>query len=132
MRLSLAGQQIALFDALNAPFWIDAGRFVQEPASSGLATRLSRWLAERDGDSAGATVSREGETALAEGAGPAGSRLQFGFGAPGAGHMSLAPHTATAEARLGNTVLAAFASAGSGGEAGVHTMEGDAHGLTLA
>ena len=132
MRRSLAGQQIALFDTLNAPFWVDAGHFVREPAPAGLATRLSRWLAERDGDGAGAAVSREGETALAEGAGPAGSRLQFGFGAPGAGHMSLAPHTATAKARLGNTMLAAFASAGSGGEAGVRTMEGDTHGITLA
>ncbi len=132
MERSLAGSEIALFDTLNAPFWVDAGHFVREPAPTGLATRLSRWLAERDGDGAGATVSREGETALAEGAGPAGSRLQFGFGAPGAGHMSLAPHTATAKAWLGNTVLAAFASADSGGEAGVRTMEGDTHGITLA
>ena len=111
---------------------MDAGHFVREPAPAGLATRLSRWLAERDGDGAGANVSRQGETALAEGAGPAGSRLQFSYGAPGAGHMSLAPHTATAKARLGNTVLAAFASAGSGGEAGVHAMQGDTHGITLA
>ena len=132
MRRSLAGQQIALFDTLNAPFWVDAGHFVREAAPAGLATRLSRWLAEPDGDGSGAPVSDEGETALAEGVGPAGSRLQFDFGAPGAGHMSLASHTATAEARLGNTVLSAFASTGSGGEAGVHTMEGDAHGLTLA
>ena len=132
MHRSLAGQQIALFDTLNAPFWVDAGHFVREPAPAGLATRLSRWLAKRDGNGAGAIVSREGETALAEGAGPAGSRLQFGFGAAGAGHMSLAPHTATTKARLGNTVLAAFASAGSGGEAGVRTMEGDTHGITLA
>ncbi|MCY4502714.1 MAG: S8 family serine peptidase [Alphaproteobacteria bacterium] len=132
MRRSLAGQQIALFDTLNAPFWVDAGHFVREPAPAGLATRLYRWLAKRDGDGAGAIVSREGETALAEGAGPAGSGLQFGFGTTGTGHMSLAPHTATAKARLGNTVLAAFASAGSGGEAGVRTMEGDTHGITLA
>lgn len=132
MRRSLAGQQIALFDALDAPFWVDAGHFVREPARAGLATRLSRWLAERESDSAGGPVSGEGEIALAEGAGPAGSRLRFGFGRPGAGHMGLAPHTATTQARLGNTVLAAFASAGSGGEAGVHRMDGDTHGITLA
>ena len=132
MLRSLAGQQIALFDSLNAPFWIDAGRFVQEPAPAGLATRLSRWLAPREGLDGGTPVSGEDGTALAAGAGPAGSSLHLKLGAPGAGHMALASRPAAAEARLGNAVLSAFASTGSGGEGGVHTMEGDAHGLTLA
>ena len=132
MLRSLAGQQIALFDSLNAPFWIDAGRFVQEPAPAGLATRLSRWLVLREGLDGGTPVFGEDGTALAEGAGPAGSSLRLGFGATGAGHMGLASRPATAEARFGDTVLSAFASTGSGGEGGVHTMEGDAHGLTLA
>ena len=132
MHRSLAGQQIALFDSLNAPFWVDAGRFVQEPAPAGLAARLSRWLDARDETGREPPVSGEGGGALAEGAGPAGSSLHLGFGMTGAGHMGLAPRPATAEARFGDTVLSAFASTSSGGEAGVHTMEGDAHGLTLA
>ncbi len=132
MERSLAGSEIALFDSLNAPFWVDAGHFVQEPAPAGLATRLSHWLAERDGIGGRPPVSSQGGMALANGAGPAGSVLHLGFGAPGAGHMGLASRPATAEARFGDAFLSAFASTGSPGKAGVQSVEGDAHGLSLA
>ena len=132
MQLSLAGHEVAMFDALGAPFWIDAGRFVGQPAPTRLATRVSRWLAARDGVSIGLPVSGSGGVALAEGIGPAGSSFQLGFGPPGVGHMSLASRSAAAGARIGNATLSAFASTGSGGEAGIHSVEAAAHGLALA
>ena len=132
MRLSLAGQDLALFDALGAPFWLDSRRFFRQQAPAGLATRVSRWLAGRDGVGGGAPASGNGGVALAEGAGPGGSRLRLGFGSPGPGHMGLAARPAAAEARFGNAVLSAFASTGSSGEAGARSTDGDAHGLSVA
>ena len=132
MRLSLAGQEVAMFDALGAPFWIDAGRLVGQPAPTRLAIRVSRWLAARDGVSIGLPVSGSGGVALAEGIGPAGSSFHLGFGPPGVGHMSLASRSAAAGARFGNATLSAFASTGSGGESGTHSVGAAAHGLAMA
>ena len=132
MRLSLAGQDVAVFDSLGAPFWIDAGRFVGQPAPAQLATRVSRWLAERDSVSGGPPVSGSSGVALAEGVGPAGSSFHLGFGAPGDGHMSLAPRSAAAAVNFGNVSLSSFAATGSGGEAGTHSVEAAVHGLALA
>ena len=132
MGLSLAGRDVAVFDSLGAPFWIDAGRFVRQPAPTRLATRVSRWLALRDGVSGGPPVSGNGGVASGEGVGPAGSSFRLGFGPPGAGHMSLASQPAAAAARFGNATLSAFASTDSGGKAGIHSVEGAANGLALA
>ncbi len=126
MRRSLAGREAALFDELGAPFWVEAGRFLQEPSAAGLGLRLSRWLARSDG--LGGRLVLPGR----DSAGPAGSRLRFGFGANGAGHMSLAARPAAAEARFGNAVLSAFASTGADGANAMRSINGDAHGLALA
>ena len=125
----LAGRTIAVFDALGAPFWIDAAGFVRgEPPA-----RLSRWLAEEDGG-AGAASSVAGArgpgTAFAAGA--ARSGLRVGLGAPQGAHLSLAAVPAAAQARFGNAVLSAFASTGPGGEAGERRLDADMRGLALA
>ncbi len=115
-RRSLAGRTIAVFDSLGAPFWIDAARFAQAAPPADPAVRLSRWLAGEDGARAAPPVpgaggiSGAGRTALAIAAGPAGSGLRLGFGAPEGAHMSLAARPAAVEARFGDTVLSAFAS----------------------
>ena len=115
-RRSLAGRTIAVFDSLGAPFWIDAARFAQAAPPADPAVRLSRWLAGEDGARAAPPVpgaggiSGAGRTALAIAAGPAGSGLRLGFGAPEGAHMSLAARPAAVEARFEDTVLSAFAS----------------------
>ena len=115
MSRSLAGLEIALFDSLDAPFWIDADRFVQEPTPEGLATRLFRWLAGKDG--------RDG---------PSENGMIIGFGPPAGAHAGVVSQPAAVEVRLGNAVLSTFASTGSGGEIGAHSLDGAAHGLSLA
>ena len=115
MSRSLAGHEIALFDSLDAPFWINADRFVQEPTPEGLATRLFRWLAGKDG--------RDG---------PAENGMTFGFGPTAGVHAGIVSQPAAFEARLGKAVLSTFASTGSGGEIGAHSLDGEAYGLSLA
>ena len=136
MRRSLAGRQMAVFDSLGAPFWIDAARFVHSARTPDPGARLLRWLVDDDGANDAndaASVSDEDWSAPAGRAGPAGTGLRFGYGAaPGGAHMSLASRPATANARFGNAVLSAFASTGSGGEAGLHSVDGDTHGLALS
>ena len=133
MRRSLAGRQMAVFDSLGAPFWIDAARFVHGTRPPDPGARLLRWLVDEDGANDAASVSGDDWFAPAGRAGPAGTGLRFGYGAaPGGAHMSLASRPAAAQARFGNAVLSAFASTGSSGEAGLHSVDGDTHGLALS
>ena len=126
MQRSLAGREVALFDALDAPFWVEAGRFLKGPAVAGLGTRVSRWLARSD--SLGGGPLPPGK----DSPGPAGSRFHVGLGADSTGHMSLAARPAAAGARFGNAVLSAFASTGANSENGMRSVNGDAHGAALA
>ena len=128
----LADRQIAVFDALGAPFWVDADDFAQDAPPADPAARLWRWFAGKDGTGAAPPVAGEGRSALAVAAGPAGSELQISFGALDGAHMSFASQPVAVKARLGDAVLSMFASAGSGNEVGVHALDADAHGLALA
>ena len=133
MRRSLAGRQMAVFDTLGAPFWIDAARFVHSARPPDPGARLLRWLVDEDGANDAASVSDDDWFAPAGRIGSAGTGLRFGYGAaPGGTHMSLASRPAAANARFGNAVLSAFASTGSGGETGLHSVDGDTHGLALS
>ena len=113
----LAGRKIALFDALGAPFWIDAAGFARAAPRARPAERLSRWLAGDDG--AGATPS------AAAGGGA-------GLGAPPGAHLSLAAWPAAAEARFGDAVLSVFASTRAGGGAAERRVDAGVRGLALA
>ena len=115
MGRSLAGHEVALFDSLDAPFWINADRFVQEPTPKSLATRLFRWLAGTDGRDR-----------------PAETGITFGFGPPVEAHAGVVSHPAAVETRIGNAVLSTFASTASRGNVGVYSLDGDAYGLSLA
>ena len=129
MHLSLAGQEAAVFDELGAPFWIDASRFVQERATHGLETRVSRWLADRKI----APPVREGAgMAFAQGPGPAGSSLRASIGRDDAGHLGLVPRPAAAGIRFGDTTLSAVGSTAPVREAGVHWIDGATRGFTLS
>ena len=127
MRLSLSGQEVALFDELGAPFWVDAGLFVQERAPHGLATRISRWLADLDGRPGAAAGP-----ALAQGPGSGVGNLRLGLGGPAAGHLGLVPQPAAADIRFGEAVLSAVGSTAPGGEAGVYRMDSGARGFTIS
>ena len=128
----LADRQIAVFDALGAPFWVAAAGFAQDAPPADPAGRLWRWFAGKDGTGAAPPVAGEGRSALAVAAGPAGSELQISFGALDGAHMSFASQPVAVKARIGDTVLSMFASAGSGNEVGVHALDAAAHGLALA
>ena len=128
----LADRKIAVFDALGAPFWVDADGFAQDATPADPAARLWRWFAGKDGTGAAPPIVGEGRSALAVTAGPAGSELQVSFGALDGAHMSFASQPVAVKARIGDTVLSMFASAGSGNEVGVHALDAEAHGLALA
>ena len=132
LRRGLAGRKIAVFDALGAPFWIDAAGFARGAPRAGPAERLSRWLAGDDGAGAAPSVAGEDGSRTAFAAGPPGSGLRVGLGAPQGAHMSLAALPAAAQARFGNAVLSAFASTRAGGEAGERRVDADVRGLALA
>ena len=128
----LAGRKIAVFDALGAPFWIDAAGFARGAPRAALPARLSHWLAENGGAGTAPSVAGAGGPGTAFAAGPAGSGLRVGLGTPKGAHMSLAGLPAAARARFGNAVLSAFASTGLGGEAGERRLDADMRGLALA
>ena len=130
LRHGLAGHEIAVFDRLGAPFWIDAARFVQDrPPAAGTA-RLSRWL---DGAAGAPRTRGEGGYRRSAMAGPSGNELRVGFGAPSGAHVAgLVSGPAAAELRLGSASLSTFGSTGSGGEAGLHAVDGNAHGLAMS
>ena len=125
----LAGRTIAVFDALGAPFWIDAAGFARAAPRAAPPARLSRWFAEAGAASSVAGARGPG---TAFDAGPVRSGLRVGLGAPQGAHLSLAAAPAAAQARFGNAVLSAFASTGPGGEVGERRLEADMRGLALA
>ena len=129
---ALAGRSIALFDALGAPFWIDATRFAADAAPPDPAARLSGWLAGTDGAGTAPSASRDGGPVLAIVAGPAENGLEVGPGGPQGAHLGLASQPVSAGVRLGDTVLSAFASTVPGGDAGAQAMDADTHGVALA
>ena len=131
---SLAGHEIAVFDTLGAPFWVDGARFVRNRAPAGGAARLSRWLARGGGADGAGRVSAEDELHRRSGlADQPEKELRIGFGAPAGTHVAdLVSSPAAAELRLGNMSLATFGSIGAGSEAGLHVLDGDAHGLALS
>ena len=117
---ALAGRKIATFDALGAPFWIDAAGFATVAPRPDPAARLSRWLE-------GEAVTRTAPPAVD---GQAESGLRVGVGMPQGAHMALAGPAASAGFRFENTVLCAFASTDSEGKA--HHLAAGARGLALA
>ena len=132
LRRALAGRSIALFDALSAPFWIDAARFAADAPPPGPAARLSGWLAGTDGTGAAPSVPPRGPSALTILAGPAENGLALDSGGLEGAHPGLVSQPAAAGMRLGNTVLSAFASTVPGGDAGAHALDADTHGVALS
>ena len=132
VRRVLAGRRIAVFDALGAPFWIDAAGFAQDAPQPEPTTPLSRWLAGMEG--AGAAPSAFGEVgpALAVLGSPAENELEVGLGGPVGAHLGLVSRPAVARARLGNTDLSAFASTVFDGDVGAHALDADTHGVALS
>ena len=129
---ALAGRSIALFDALGAPFWIEAAGFAADAAPPDPAARLSGWLAGMDGAGAAPSASDGGGPVLAIVTGPAENGLEVGPGGPQGAHLGLASQPVAAGVRLGNTVLSAFASTVPGGDAGAHALDADTHGMALS
>ena len=129
---ALAGRRIALFDALGAPFWIDAAGFAADAAPADRAARLSGWLAQTDGTDAAPSVPRRGLPVLAILAGPAVDGLAPDSGRLEGAHLGLVSQPAAAGMRLGNTVLSAFASTVPGGDAGAHALDADTHGVAVS
>ena len=109
---ALAGQEVAAFDELGAPFWYSLGGFARAaPGPSGIA-RLNAFMAwpEGDGNAATAGIGRAPVSGFMpgnRGVGATGLRLGF-LGGPsggiGGGHLALAGRAL------------AFSMAGSAGE----------------
>ena len=95
---ALAGQEVAAFDSLDAPFWYKLGGFARAaPGPSGMA-RLNAFMAwpEADGNAATAGIGRAPVSGFLpgnRGVGATGLRLGF-LGGPsgsmGSGHLALA------------------------------------------
>ena len=85
---AMRGRELAVFDELGAPFWIDLGGFAAPAARPGLEERLERLMAPADG--------RRGASGAAE-IPFASGRLRMALDRAGAddawsgGHMSLVP-----------------------------------------
>ena len=99
---SLAGREIAAFDALGAPFWFDLGDFASGRNDDSTSTQLRDFMApttELPGLGARPIVSlrREHGTWIARDEDPAG--LQLGLldttAGAGGGHLGLAEHALT-------------------------------------
>ncbi len=124
--MALRGREMAVFDQLGAPFWVDAGGFASAAARPGLEERLARLLAPAGEDYAW----RDGTARVWPGGGavemPFAStrlRVELGRGAggswPEAGHMSLVPLSSGGVAVSGGErwrASAFFASRRLGGE----------------
>ncbi len=124
--MALRGREMAVFDQLGAPFWVDAGGFASAAARPGLEERLDRLLAPSGEDYAW----RDGVARVWPGGGavemPFAStrlRVELGRGAggswPEAGHMSLVPLSSGGVAVSGGErwqASAFFASRRLGGE----------------
>ena len=114
---SLAGREVAAFDALGAPFWYPLDGFVAAAARPALADRLR---APMTADGGGAAALRPAIAGLAESA----EGLRVGVmpqTAPGGGgHLSLAGRAATVAVRGGNGLgVAAFSTDGMAGRSPV-------------
>ena len=127
---ALTGRRLALFDALGAPFWIDAAGFAVDAAAPDPAVRLSGWLAETDGT--GAAPPPRGPPVLAILAGPAENALALDSDGLEGAHLGLVSQPAAAGMRLGNAVLSAFASTVPDGGAGAHALDADTHGVAVS
>ncbi len=124
--MALRGREMAVFDELGAPFWVDAGGFAGAAARPGLEERLARLLAPAGEDYAW----RDGTARVWPGGGavemPFAStrlRVELGRGAGGSwgegGHMSLVPLSSGGVAVSGGErwqASAFFASRRLGGE----------------
>lgn len=120
---SLAGREIAAFDALGAPFWFDLGDFASVRDDDSLSTRLRDFMAPTiglPGLGARPIVSLRPEYGswMAQNEDPAG--LQLGLldatvGA-GGGHLGLAEHALTLSLEgPGGLTAAAFSTEGTDG-----------------
>ena len=121
---SLAGREIAAFDALGAPFWFDLGDFASVRDDDSLSTRLRDFMALATGlPGLGARpiVSlRRGHGAwIPRDEGPAGLRLGLldTTAGAGGGHLGLAEHalTLSLEGGPGGLTAAAFSTEGTHG-----------------
>ncbi len=126
---ALAGRKIAAFDALGAPFWIDAAGFATAAPRPDPAARLSRWLA---GEAVRRAAPPVAGTVLAAVDGEAPGGLHVGVGRLQGAHMALAGPAASAGFQFGNTVLSTFASTDSEGEGGALRLTPGARGLALS
>ena len=133
VRRSLADRKIAVFDALGAPFWIDAANFTRKAQPADSAVRLSRWLAKGENwVNSAPTVANKDRIALSFGSRRAPHETRAGIGAPEDGHLALAAEPAATEVRFGNSVVSAFAATNAGNpDAGVRHLDTDVHGLAM-
>lgn len=133
MRRNLASREIAVFDALGAPFWIGADRFVLDGAQAGGVARLSRWLYREGGEGGRRDVAGEGDRRRPAMAAPPGDELRVGFGVPAGAHVAgLASRPAAVEMQLGDLNLLTFGSTASGDGTGPHVVDGNVRGLAMS
>ena len=105
---AMGGRELALFDELGAPFWVDLGGFAASASRPGLASRLGRLMAP-----AGKRYGWAGGSAQVW---PGGGALELPFATT---RLRLAVNRAQAEADWGHMALAPLASGGvavTGGE----------------
>ena len=108
LALGLAGQELALFDTLDAPFWLGIGSLVQPASQASLGTRLSALLAPDteaiDRDAGHAAREAGGATALMDS--PLGfTRLKLGLNSTSGTHEWTGGHASLAATDTGRTSL---------------------------
>ena len=120
---SLAGREIAAFDALGAPFWFDLGDFASVRDDDSLSTRLRDFMVPATGlPGLGArpivSLHREHGTRIPRDEGPAGPQLGLLDTTADAagGHLGLAEHALTLRlAGPGGLAATAFSTEGTHG-----------------
>ena len=108
LALGLAGQEVALFDTLDAPFWLGLGSLVQPVGRTSLGARLDAFLAPDtetiDGNAGRAAHAPGGATALIDS--PLGfTRLRLGLNSASGAQEWTGGHASLAETDVGRTSL---------------------------
>lgn len=106
--LGLADRELALFDTLDAPFWLDLGSLVQLPAPRSLGARLDALLAsamETTDTGAGRVMYEPGGPAALVDAPFGSTRLSLGLHHASGAHEWTGGHASLAASDTGRTSL---------------------------
>ena len=109
LALGLAGQELALFDTLDAPFWMSLGSLVQPASYTSLGTRLDALLAPDaetvDASAGRVTLAAPGEPAALLDMPLGTTRLRLGLNSVSGAQEWTGGHVSLAAADIGRTSL---------------------------